>query len=392
MMCSSRKFLVFCFGAAIALNSAQAQTIAASQPGIALEAVAGSNPRRDGIDLQIGASQAGAVQAGSASLRITALRDDILRVRITPGSSFPEDASWAVLSGPRSKSVDVQAVQDAVSVGFRTAALEVRVERSPLRLVVRDRAGNIISADAVGRPTKFQAGGFSVYKTMPSDEHYFGLGDKAGTFDRRNQAYTLWNTDIGTQESIDPIYKSIPFFLAIGGGRSYGLFLDNTWRTWFDFGKQARDAYSFGAESGPLDYYLIYGPNPKQVVEGYAYLTGTHPLPPLWALGFQQCRYSYTPESQVREIAGRLRADKIPSDVLYLDIDYQDRNRPFTVNPQTFPNFPGLVSDFRKQHFHLVLITDLHIARAANQGYAPCKEGRWQRVRRYRLARPRGLS
>src|ERR1700730_13152913 len=157
MMCSSRKFLVFCFGAAIALNSAQAQTIAASQPGIALEAVAGSNPRRDGIDLQIGASQAGAVQAGSASLRITALRDDILRVRITPGSSFPEDASWAVLSGPRSKSVDVQAVQDAVSVGFRTAALEVRVERSPLRLVVRDRAGNIISADAVGRPHPLHA-------------------------------------------------------------------------------------------------------------------------------------------------------------------------------------------------------------------------------------------
>ena len=95
-------------------------------------------------------------------------------------------------------------------VGFRTAALDVRVERNPLRLVVRDLAGNVISADAVGRPTQFQLGGFSIHKAMPSDEHYFGLGDKAGTFDRRNQAYTLWNTDIGTQESIDPIYKSIP--------------------------------------------------------------------------------------------------------------------------------------------------------------------------------------
>ena len=69
----------------------------------------------------------------------------------------------------------------------------------------------------------------------------------------------------------------------------------------------------------------------------------------------------------MREIADRLRADKIPADVLYLDIDYQDRNRPFTVNPQTFPNFPGLVSDLRKQHFHLVLITDLHIAHAATR-------------------------
>jgi alpha-glucosidase len=210
---------------------------------------------------------------------------------------------------------------------------------------------------------------------MPADEHYFGLGDKLGTFDRRNQAYSLWNTDIGPQEATDPIYKSIAFFLGIGGDRSYGLFLDNTWRTWFDFGKESRDAYSFGADGGPLDYYLLYGPTPKQVVEGYAYLTGTPPLPPLWALGFQQSRYSYFPESQIREVADRLRADKIPSDVLYLDIDYQYRNRPFTVDPQAFPNFPALVSDLRKQDFHLVLITDLHIAHVANEGYAPYDSG-----------------
>ncbi len=212
MHSSCQRFVVFLFAASITLTSASAQPASGSQPTVSLEAVTNFQPRRDGID----------IQTGNASLRITALRDDIIRVRITPGNNFPEDASWAVLPGPRSKSVDVQATQDAASVGFRTAALDVRVERSPLRLVVRDLAGNIISADAVGRPTEFQLGGFSVHKAMPGDEHYFGLGDKAGTFDRRNQAYTLWNTDIGTQESIDPIYKSIPFFLAIGGGHSYG--------------------------------------------------------------------------------------------------------------------------------------------------------------------------
>ena len=285
-MSSSCKLLVAFLGSALFLSSAAAQSATTSQASVALEAVTGSAAQRDGID----------VQAGSASLRVTALRDDIVRVRIAPGNMFPEDSSWAVLPEARARSVDVKPLQDATSVGFRTEALEVRIERSPLRIVVRDLAGNIISADAVGRPTKFQAGGFSVYKTMPSDEHYFGLGDKAGTFDRRNQAYTFWNTDIGTQESIDPIYKSIPFFIGIGGGRSYGLFLDNTWRTWFDFGKQARDAYSFGAEGGALNYYLVCGTTPKQVVEGYAYLTGTHPLPPLWSLGFQQSRYSYFPE------------------------------------------------------------------------------------------------
>jgi alpha-glucosidase len=357
---------------ALALIAVSVSTLAvagtarpAPQQRVVVESVGSSQQLRDGI----------AIQAGPSTLRITALRDDILRVRIAPGSMLPEDASWAVLSASREKSVEVEQMQDASYVGFRTKLLDVRVERSPLRIVVRDLAGNVICADAPGRPTEFSLGGFTVSKEMTAEERFYGLGDKTGSFNRRNQAYTSWNTDHGIEEALDPNYKSIPFFLAISGGRSYGLFLDNTWRTWFDFGKRSRDSYSFGAEGGPLNYYVIYGPSPKQVVEGYIYLTGTPPLPPLWALGFQQSRYSYTPESQVREVADRLRADKIPSDVLYLDIDYQYRNRPFTVDPVTFPDFPGLVANLRKQNFNLVLITDLHIAYAPNQGYKPYDTG-----------------
>ena len=363
MPSSYLRLLIVCLVIAVGASiSASAQPSA--QPATTIDAVTGSQPLRDGVE----------IQAGSATLRITALRDDILRVRISPGA-LPEDASWAVLSAARTKSIDVQPVQDDASVGFHTAALDVRVERNPLRLVIRDLAGNVISADALGRPVRFQLGGFTISKQMPGGEHYFGLGDKAGSFDRRNQAFTLWNTDIGPQESIDPLYKAIPFFLGVSGMRSYGLFLDNTWRTWFDFGKQARDAIFFGSDGGPLDYYFLYGPTPKQVVESYAYLTGTPPLPPLWAFGFQQSRYSYTPESQVLDVAKRLRADAIPSDVLYLDIDYQYKNRPFTVDPKTFPDFPGLISDLRKDHFRTVTITDLHIAHVANQGYSPFDTG-----------------
>ena len=236
---------------------------------------------------------------------------------------------------------------------------------------------------------------------MLGGEHFFGLGDKTGAFDRGGQAYTLWNTDVGPQESVDPLYKSIPFFLAIHETRSYGIFLDNTWRTWFDFGKSARDAYAFGAEGGPLDYYFIYGPSPKQVVENYAYLTGKPPLPPLWALGFQQSRYSYFPESELREIATRLRNDRIPSDVVYLDIDYQDRNRPFTVNTKAFPDFaaPRLRSaqttSAPGQHHR-----SAHCARPQSGilalRYGACgrsfrQESGWQRVCRRRVAGARGV-
>jgi alpha-glucosidase len=360
-----RSIRTFSLIALICIFAAIQSPLAVAQSRVALETVANVQPLKDGLQ----------IQAGPGQIRITAVRDDIVRIRIAPGASLPEDASWAVLPASRTHSVDVQALQDSKAAGFRTGALEVRVERDPLRLIVSDLSGNVLSADALGQPTEFSLGGFSVHKEMTADDHFYGLGDKAGSFDRREQAYSLWNTDIGPQESTDPLYKAIPFFLGIRGGRSYGVFLDNTWRTWFDFGKQFRNAYSFGAEGGPLDYYFLYGPAPKQVVEGYAYLTGLPPLPPLWSLGFQQSRYSYSPESQVRDVASRLRVDKIPSDVVYMDIDYQFKNRPFTVDPIRFPNFPGLVADLKKQHLHLVTITDLHIAHVANENYMPYETG-----------------
>jgi alpha-glucosidase len=159
------------------------------------------------------------------------------------------------------------------------------------------------------------------------------------------------------------------------GGRALGVLFDNTYRTFFDFGRERNDRMTYSAPAGPLDYYLIAGPAPKSVLGGYAWLTGPTPLPPLWALGFQQSRYSYYPRAQVEEIAARLRSDKIPADAIYLDIDYQYKNRPFTVDPERFPDFPGLIHELTAEHLHTVLITDLHIADLPNQGYAPYDSG-----------------
>ncbi|EPX55764.1 Alpha-glucosidase [Cystobacter fuscus DSM 2262] len=333
----------------------------------ALTSVTSSRALSDGLELR----------AGEATLRISALRDDILRIRVSPGATAPEDASWAVLREARTQRVKVKALPESeAAVGFRTAALEVRVEKNPLRLLILDLQGNLLSADAVGRPTQFLGGGFQLTKQMPADEHYFGLGDKAGPLDRRDQAFTLWNTDAyRNQESTDPIYKSIPFFMAVRAGRAHGILLDNTWRTHFDFGKQWRDAYSFGAEGGPLEYYFLHGPEPRKVLEGYTFLTGPAPLPPRWALGFQQSRFSYEPESRVREVASRLRADQIPSDVLFLDIDYLDRFRAFTVDKSKFPDLPGLIRDLGQQNFRVITISDMHIAKAPDAGYAPYDTG-----------------
>ena len=322
------------------------------------------------------------VHAGAAILRIDANRDDVLRIRISPDGKLPEDASWAVLPDARTAGIAVHPEIRPAEIVFQTAAMKVRIERTPLRLVIEDLQGNIINEDTPGRPVEFvgkrdaQGGEFHVSKALRTDEHFFGLGDKTGPLDRRGEAFNNWNTDaFGFQESTDPIYKTIPFFLGERAGQYYGIFLDNTWRTSFDFGSSLRDSFSFSSDGGPLDYYVLYGPEPKKVVEAYAWLTGPSPLPPLWSLGFQQSRYSYAPESVAREVANHLRKDKIPADVLWLDIDYQFKNRPFTVDPVGFPDMPKFVADMKAMHLHTIAITDLHVADAPKQGYAPYDTG-----------------
>lgn len=303
------------------------------------------------------------------TVRIDALRPDVLRVRFYPAGHPAEDASWAVLPQARTAHVAV----DSTATGFKTSALVVSVSPE-LEITVTDPAGNVLQRDAA--PVYRDGKSFRVTKEKTADDHFFGLGDKPGPLDRAGESFVMWNTDtFGWQESTDPIYKSIPFFLEMHGGRTLGVLFDNTWRTFFDFGHERTDRYSFSAPDGPIDYYVLYGPDPKQVIETYAWLTGPTPLPPMWALGYQQSRYSYFPQTQVEDIAAHLRADHIPSDVIWLDIDYQDRNRPFTVNTEAFPDFRGMVHKLAEEHFRTIAITDLHIADLPNQGYAPFDSG-----------------
>ena len=315
-------------------------------------------------------------EQGGTRIEISAPRADIVRVRAGQ-SALPEDASWAVSKEIRSHLVPLEVSESGDIVELRTAAVRVKLDRRTLALTVEDAAGRAILADAPGTAMAFENGGFRLRKAMPRDEHYFGLGDKTGSLDRRGGAFTMWNTDaFGYTPSTDPVYKSVPFVIGVDeSGHSFGLFVDNVWRSYFDFGKSERAAFSFGAEGGPIDYYVMAGADPKDIVQDYAYLTGTAPLTPIWALGFQQSHWSYMTQEEASGIADRLRADRIPADVLWLDIDYQDRNRPFTVNTKAFPDLAGLVKRLAEQDLHLVVITDLHIAAAPDQSYSPYESG-----------------
>jgi alpha-glucosidase len=324
---------------------------------------------KDGVELT----------SGKSRIRITQVHDGILRVRVARDGAFGKDFSWAVTDEPvdYKETISPVKVEDSKSeVKMSAGNVTVFVKKSPALITFADASGNPLLADEPTLPMAWDGERIRVWKKMPAEESYYGLGDKPGPMDRRNRAFTMWNSDVfGWGESTDPLYKDIPFFMGLRKGTAYGVFFDNTYRSSFDFGKESPDYFSFGAEGGELNYYFFAGPEPKKVVEEYTALVGRTPLPPLWSLGYQQSRYSYYPEARVREIANLLREKKIPADVIYLDIDYQQGNAPFTINRERFPHFEQMIADLRAQGFHVITITDLHIKKDPGHGYAPYDSG-----------------
>jgi alpha-glucosidase len=329
-----------------------------------LGAVQRVDKMQDGIELT----------AGRAKVRITLFREGVARVRVTFDGNFTKDTSWAVIESAEPPQFTVD--DTAAEVRLNSPSLHVIVKKAPLLVTFTDASGNVLLADERSLPMAWNDGRIRSWKALPADENYYGLGDKTGPISRRNRSFINWNTDeFGFGESSDPIYKTLPFFIGLCKGTAYGVFFDNTWRSSFDFGKESPDFFSFGAEGGELNYYFFAGPDPKRVVQAYTALTGRAPLPPLWTLGYQQCRFTYYPEARVREIAQLLRQKKIPADVIYLDIDYQQGYAPFTVNREYFPHFEQMIADLRAQGIRIIAITDLHIKKDPNHGYAPYDSG-----------------
>lgn len=292
---------------------------------------------------------------------------DLVRVRIAPSGRFETNVSYAIDPSIERKTPIVRVTQDRNSVSLHSpTGSSALITRAAFSIALRDAAGGAILSGDAGDPVSFDPVSGEIRATMvrtSEAETYYGFGEKAFSEMSRNGKFIVnWNTDtfsypIGT----DPIYQSIPFFIALQDGKSYGLFFHNTFRTWFDMGARNPRKYSFGADGGELDYFVFTGGrgrSPKKVVADYATLTGKAPMPPIWALGNQQSRWSYFPEARVREVADGFRKRKIPLDVLYLDIDYMDGYRVFTWDKKRFPDPPKLIGDLAKDGIKTVVMID----------------------------------
>ncbi len=298
------------------------------------------------------------ISSGKAILQLTFLAEDMVRVHLSKDGRFTPDNSVAVIETVWDQpSFSVDTSRDNIAI--KMSRLTVIVRKNPLRILFEDSTGAVLNEDDPTNGMGWDGDEVRVWKKKPLDENYFGLGEKAGTLNRTDKSFTMWNSDIpGYKADTDPLYQSVPFFYAVKFGRAYGIFFDNTYRSFFDFGKESPDRYSFGAEGGEINYYFFAGPTPKAILSRFTELVGRMPLPPRWSLGYQQCRWSYYPESRVRKLANTFREKKIPCDVIYLDIDYMDGYRIFTWNKTNFPAPKKMIDDLSKDGFKFIVIVD----------------------------------
>ncbi len=299
-----------------------------------------------------------------SQVQITILSPDLIRVRAAFGKSIPAvDHSWAI-ARTEWESTDWRVSEDPRQILITTSKVEIAIHRSPLLIEFRDAITHQpVNSDELPMMFDPHSEGIAAAKKLGVDEYFYGLGEKAAPLNKRRQKFTMWNTDNAFYvEGTDPIYQSIPFYIGLQNGAAYGIFFDNSYRTNFDFGQESQSYAAFSADGGEMNYYFIQGPAIQKVLELYSELTGHMPMPPIWALGNQQSRYSYYPDTVAEAVVKRYREDDLPLDVLFLDIDYMNEYRVFTWDPKRFPNPLALTSELKKEGVKVVTSMDPGVA------------------------------
>lgn len=234
----------------------------------------------------------------------------------------------------------------------RQSALPSMALQAPRQALGPAPAGFVVtpafSADAQGRQV--------VTIDIDDATTLYGNGQVAGPLRRNGRQTQTWNLDAyGYQDDATNLYTSHPWVMAVrGDGSAFGVLADTTHRVHVDLS----DDIVFAAQGPAHPVIVIEGPHPKDVISKLGELTGTIEMPPRWAIGYHQCRYSYNPDSRVIEVATEFRERQIPADVIWMDIDYMDGFRCFTFDQAQFPDPKGLNDTLDRMGFQSVYMID----------------------------------
>ena len=287
-------------------------------------------------------------------ITLTMFENDIVKVFI--GDKYEESISTnGVVDNLEKGEFIVE--EDSNFVIIKGKKVLTFVDKNTTEISFKDLDGNIINEDF--QPS-FKDEKGNVYISKVNDcLAYYGLGEKGGDLNKKGCYTENFNTDDPeTDDDSITYYKTIPFYVALKEEFTYGIFFDNSFRSYFDMGKEMGDRIFFGAIGGQIQYYFIPGENIKEVVKNYTALTGRMEMPPLWSLGYQQCRFSYFSQEEVRELVKTFEEKDIPLDVVYLDIDYMDGFRVMTFKTPNFDDAAGLIGDLKEKGIRTITIID----------------------------------
>lgn len=215
----------------------------------------------------------------NAFFRIFVIQEGIFKIHLSRTEEFDEH-SYAVISKP--VGIDFSIIDVNGHIEVRTESLILEIKKDPFTVLFKDVTGNIINEDDPGLGTSWIGEQVTTYKKLQEGERFIGLGEKTGPLDRKGNGYENWNTDhFGYPPDSDPLYCTTPFYIGIHSGTAYGLYLDNSHKTHFNFGASNRRFSSFSADQGDMAYYFIYEPSIEEIISSYTNLTGRMELPPI---------------------------------------------------------------------------------------------------------------
>ena len=203
----------------------------------------------------------------------------------------------------------------------------------------------------------------------------FGLGETVRGINKRGWIYVSNNSDDPVHdENKTSLYASQNFLIVDDGKRCFGIFIDNPGSVTFDIGYSDTNVMSIHPEYNDTTFYLINGYSPLEIVRSFRCLTGKSYTPPVWAFGYGQSRWGYKTADDIREVASSYKKLGIPLDMIYMDIDYMQDFKDFTINPDRFPDFEKFVNEMKEEGIHLVPIIDAGVK--IEDGYDVYEEGK----------------
>ena len=218
-----------------------------------------------------------------------------------------------------------------------------------------------------------QEEGFSFTYVMEEDDIVYGLGEASRGINKRGYCYISNCTDDPNHTEDKRSLYGAHNFIIVSGKTTFGLFFDYPSELTFDIGYTRMDTLKVTCADADLDVYVIEGESAYDIVKQFRHVIGRSYIPPKFAFGFGQSRWGYATREDFRKVAAGYRENHIPLDMIYMDIDYMDSYKDFTLNPENFPDFPEFVKEMKDQGLRLIPIIDAGVK--VESGYDVYEEG-----------------